>query len=355
MNTDKFNSILQKYMDGKCTDDERIIIERWCDFVVKREQKAIPNPAESKAKIYKEIILANALQGEVSKKQFQLFRAAEAMAAAFIICVLCFAVYNSGASLRTPERTARQGMNAGDSWVGNPESAPQKILLSDGTEVILDAQSGLKNIRFESRRRELRLAGKAFFNVAHNPQRPFYIYTENIVVRVLGTSFTIDAPQGEGETVAVKTGLVAVYHSKPSTGVQDSFITVTPNYQVQYNKSRQRLIPSIVAHPEPLVAPPHEAGEGKGFSKKSSSLSMEFAGTNAVEVFEKLENVYGVKIRCDKEKLASCVVTITLVEEDLYARLHAICVVIGGSYLTAGEEIVIKSKGCKPIQKKGGN
>lgn len=86
------------------------------------------------------------------------------------------------------------------------------ITLSDGTKVTLNAESKiiLPDV-FESDKREVTLEGEAFFDVAHNPDRPFIIQTDEAVVEVLGTSLDIRSyPTDNSVQVVVKEGQVSL-------------------------------------------------------------------------------------------------------------------------------------------------
>jgi len=89
----------------------------------------------------------------------------------------------------------------------------QKTLrLADGTRVRLGVESRLSwPRRFGSGRRDVRLRGAAYFDVAHDARRPFTVYTDDAVTRVLGTRFTVrDYPGSEPARIAVTDGRVAV-------------------------------------------------------------------------------------------------------------------------------------------------
>ena len=59
------------------------------------------------------------------------------------------------------------------------------------------------------------LNGEAFFEVVKNPKKPFLVFTKDIVTKVLGTSFTVKAFDGDKEVkVMVKTGKVNVIQQK---------------------------------------------------------------------------------------------------------------------------------------------
>lgn len=87
----------------------------------------------------------------------------------------------------------------------------QVLRLPDGTVVTLNQQSRLEYPADFDKTREVYLYGEAFFEVQHDPSRPFLVHTGNITTRVLGTSFNIKAYGDENDiAVAVSTGKVQV-------------------------------------------------------------------------------------------------------------------------------------------------
>ena len=87
-----------------------------------------------------------------------------------------------------------------------------RITLSDGSTVTLKEGSRINQKNsFVGGTREITLEGEAFFDIAHNPNRPFIIHTGRIRTTVLGTSFSIKAVPGENSiTVTVVEGKVKV-------------------------------------------------------------------------------------------------------------------------------------------------
>lgn len=66
--------------------------------------------------------------------------------------------------------------------------------LPDGSKVMLNAGSTLTMAQnFNTDAREVTLEGEAFFDVAHNPSKPFIIHTTAMHVKVLGTVFNVKA------------------------------------------------------------------------------------------------------------------------------------------------------------------
>jgi ferric-dicitrate binding protein FerR (iron transport regulator) len=92
------------------------------------------------------------------------------------------------------------------------QGTQSRITLLDGSVVTLKDGSrlNLKN-NFSGNTREITLEGEAFFEIAHNPKKPFIIHTGSVKTTVLGTSFSIKAIPGETSiTVAVTEGKVKV-------------------------------------------------------------------------------------------------------------------------------------------------
>lgn len=87
-----------------------------------------------------------------------------------------------------------------------PRGGEYNLLLSDGTRVWLNARSELTYpVAFGKRQRKVRLKGEAYFEVAKDTVKPFFVETGELQIKVLGTAFNITAYEDE---VAVTTTLV---------------------------------------------------------------------------------------------------------------------------------------------------
>lgn len=77
------------------------------------------------------------------------------------------------------------------------------LTLPDGTEICVNAGSELQYPAvFSKDKRWVKLRGNAYFNVSHDPDRPFTVETELCDIEVLGTSFDIEAYPNSGEFLA---------------------------------------------------------------------------------------------------------------------------------------------------------
>ncbi|MGE4586492.1 MAG: FecR family protein [Mangrovibacterium sp.] len=87
-----------------------------------------------------------------------------------------------------------------------PPGQISELLLADGTRVWMNAGSHISfPAAFQPHQREIRLSGEAFFDVSPDAERPFLVHTPDITIKVLGTSFNVDAYSG---SFHIKTTLV---------------------------------------------------------------------------------------------------------------------------------------------------
>jgi len=179
--------------------------------------------------------------------------------------------------------------------------------------------------------RELFLEGEAWFDIAHNSQRPFFVYAGDIVTKVLGTSFNVKAFDKNAQvTVTVKTGKVSVY----SKNAEHKKVVLTPNQEAIYNRKT-----AVVAS--------HSVSETKVAQLRPQVDEMSFEETPVSDVLTTLAKDYSIDIVFDKETLSGCVLTSTFLDEGFYDRMDIICTAIGATYNVVDARIVISSNGCK--------
>ena len=108
----------------------------------------------------------------------------------------------------TGEIQYKAGQTDADTLIYNtlvvPKAGTYRIVLSDGTKVWVNARSELRfPVRFAGDERRVSIKGEAFFEVAHDADRPFRVEVNGTEVEVLGTQFNVNA-----YTDAVSTTLV---------------------------------------------------------------------------------------------------------------------------------------------------
>ncbi len=73
----------------------------------------------------------------------------------------------------------------------------QDIKLADGSTLHLSGATSL-DVTLDERQRMVALKqGEAYFDVAHEPKRPFVVHAGDSATRVLGTAFDVDVARGE--------------------------------------------------------------------------------------------------------------------------------------------------------------
>lgn len=73
-----------------------------------------------------------------------------------------------------------------------PRGGQYQLILSDGTHVWLNASSSITfPSQFVGNERRVTIKGEAYFEVAKNPDKPFYVSTSRSEIKVLGTHFSV--------------------------------------------------------------------------------------------------------------------------------------------------------------------
>jgi len=104
--------------------------------------------------------------------------------------------------------------------------------LSDGSRVILHAGSRLEvPVNFNNENRELFLEGEAYFEVSHDPDKPFVVNSEEAYTRVLGTKFLVQAWPEESRNVEVivEEGRVALGDKRTISTTAQQEVVITLN------------------------------------------------------------------------------------------------------------------------------
>lgn len=226
--------------------------------------------------------------------------------------------------------------------VANTTQKPMVINLPDRSTIVLYPRSEISYAKaFTGVKREVYLLGEAFFEVSKNPSRPFYVYANGLVTKVLGTSFMVQTNDITRQVkVVVKTGKVSVYAQNrlTDTNQQEDYklggTVLTPNQQVVFSAEDTRMVRSIVKEPTLL-------------EQDVQKQRFVFKRTPMAEVFSTLEKAYSIKIIFDEETMNECYLTASLADEPLFDKLDLICHTINAHYEQLDTYIVIDSKGCK--------
>lgn len=118
-----------------------------------------------------------------------------------------------------------------------PRGSEFMVMLEDSTKVWLNAESQLIYPEsFDEKERRVKIKGEAYFQVAKDATRPFYVESSGITIRVYGTEFNINAYAEEKEVyTTLVSGSISLQHANESK----SELVLTPGHQAIYNKDNK--------------------------------------------------------------------------------------------------------------------
>jgi len=123
----------------------------------------------------------------------------------------------------------------------------QSIVLDDGSRAELNARTAI-TVRLRQAARYVRLeAGEAYFEVARDPARPFFVETEAGTVRVTGTKFNVRAAPPGSLEVTVLAGSVAVSAGPDGALAHEFHLTPGDQIAVEGGLPAQRRLASGAA------------------------------------------------------------------------------------------------------------
>jgi len=340
MTTFKIKKLIKKYREGKCTEEEKIIVDSWYDDLGIETTNVNDNEiTEIVPRVWKKIL--SKIQVEVKAPLNNVFlfnNYFKYSAAACITILICLGLYFS---IFLSENQNKKNLISQILQVNpqitvlNHNSYNQTVFLPDNSMVTLFPQSEIKYDRSQSgHERNVLLVGKAYFKVIRDTSKPFKVITKDITTTVLGTSFTVEAyPARNKSLVTVNTGQVKVSLNS-HRNLNSQSIILKPNQQAIYLSSKNFLQKVLVENPLPI-----------------NSQIMEYEESSVKNVFKALEDLYQIKIIYSENNLKNCSVSVYFKNETLFERLDIICKILGdsASYKVNETVIDIYSNGCKNI------
>jgi len=360
------NSLLTKkivfdYLDGKHSTIQYKMIEEWLKFSGNQElfyQYLDEWESQDPQYIFKSEKGTNLIKEKIaSSKPFKANSFINSkigtfrinyywFAAASVVLILSLIGYShlpKNNSISYEKLVKKTKTVAGDTYEKiNLSQAPLLVSLPDNSTVLLQPKGKISYSpkKYNLTKREVILSGEAFFEVQKNSDVPFVVYSNELITKVLGTSFTIVAlPESTKTEVIVKTGKVAVFMQndvdKMSKINSDNLtgLILEANDKVLINRKEFKIGKSFKVDPNQL-------------SMEIQKLTFDFEEIPASEVLDILEKAYNVQFTYDEEKLSKCQLTAHLSDEPLIEKINLICLAIEATYEKTENNITIKSKGC---------
>lgn len=200
--------------------------------------------------------------------------------------------------------------------------------LADGSKIALHEDSKLEILNFNENIREVRVTGKAYFDIERDETRPFIIHTDNAKVQVLGTSFLVDT-YGSKTEVSVESGVVEL--SKNLAG--------STSVSVKLEKGETGLVTNTNA----------------GIIKKNNSnlnylawktKVIEFDESSMMEVKQVIEDVYGIDLTFENPSFRECKLTAKFNKKKPKDAIEIIARTFGMDFEYSNGKAILKGKGC---------
>jgi len=220
--------------------------------------------------------------------------------------------------------------NAKGSLIYNTINIPRgkvfKLILSDSTVVWLNADTQLKypeKFLNNSETRSVFLDGEAYFEVAHNENKPFLVHTPKVHVNVLGTKFNISSYANEQH---VKTTLVDGSVRVLDAKNQKNMMMLTPQYQASFNSEDNQFVSKKV-----------DTFLYTSWMEKK----IVFQSTPFNELLRKIERAYKVEIENNNTKIRNEIFTGQFDVENIEIIFEALSTTMYFEYEISGNKITI--------------
>ncbi len=222
------------------------------------------------------------------------------IAAVLVLAMLFSALYNEFLVTKPQQKTETIVYQQVKASYGTQS----RVELADGTVVYLNSGSTL---RFPGsfngmKTRNVELSGEGHFKVAKNMEQPFIVDIHKMQIKVLGTTFNVDAyTNNTSFTIALVEGSIEL-QQKTNNGISE-LLEMKPNQVAFYNQAENKLI-----------------------LETADDLSKYTAWTNGKivlsndpvnKVIQKLENWYNVDIELADKRLEKYRFTGTFIDEPL--------------------------------------
>jgi transmembrane sensor len=320
------DELLVKFFAGEATPEEAIAITNWVEQ--SEDNRSVYNELENAWELgrtevkntpSKELAWAN-LQTALKEKNTPTitpFRFNYKLAAS-VLLFLTAGVVAYFYYYKTPEPVQEIASHR-----KRTSKEVENVKLADGTSVTMNRNSTLEWLdNFDTKSREVALIGEAFFDVAHNPEKPFIITADEVKVKVLGTAFNVD--NTDSTTIAeVIRGKVMMYTSEKQIIIEAGKVGI-------YNKETKDLSLADLENENGIAYVTH---------------SLTFEASTLKEVSEQLSEAYGVQFVLTT-KVQDCTITSEYQDKSLTFILSVISESLGITYEIKDNVVYITGDGC---------
>lgn len=298
----KTANLIGKYLAGKENEEERGQLKDWINksdqnqtlFDSLKEEKNIANSIEEFDSIQKDIAWKR-YNERIKTLSLQKLMSRWRIAAVFFFVMGCTGLLAYLANNKV-EPEALESFTT----VSTNNGQSSKILLPDSSLVWINSGTKLSyNTNFAEKRREIRLIGQAFFQIAKNEQVPLTVICKDIEVKVLGTRFDVSSyPEDKSINIVLESGSIELQKSKDHSLIH----TIQPGEKAEFDINKRELSINKV---------------DCNFYTSWKDGILIFKDQPMRNVLEKLERWYNIDIEVKNEKVNQLIFNATIINESI--------------------------------------
>lgn len=321
MQKSDFDQLMERYVTGQVSEQERKKIEAWLDVMKTEDNTDLELSDEDEARIFQKLTSNQTTVDDVvalrPKRKARLDRWMLRIAASLVIVSLVS--YTAWYFSATPENQLEVVSKNG----------VEKIILNDGSLVWMQGES--KVMYYEKQNDGARYAtfeGEALFEVVKDEHHPFIVQCGDVKVKVLGTSFSIKT-NPEHVELTVLTGKVNLSSAANTEGID-----VLPQEKVIYKSNGEF---------EKLSTNKKEIAS----ITVNTDYNMQFTNNRMHDVIKRIESKFNVSVKLSDKNIRNCQITADFTDQSLEKSLQLITEVLDVTYSIKDNTVTITGTGCK--------
>lgn len=323
MSKDSFTEILNKYLEGKASEEEVKEFESFFESFQNSNKSWEDYGLSDKEKIRLEIY--QNMQPNISKpskplrrRLYKTIKIAASVAILISIGYFIFSLMEERGS-KSQSQLITETTRFGEK---------KNIVLSDSTKITLNAGSSISYYEpFHKDKREIVLSGEAFFDVTKDSKRPFTVTSREISTTVLGTSFNIYAYEEEDINVTVTSGKVKVSYMPPDGSSINSAL-LSPGEQAVFD-AKTRVLAKYEVDTKQYI----------GWQQNN----LHFIQDSVSDILIKLERNYNVHFECNDSFLLNKTVTSAYENASVDEILNDLQFILGFEYSYRTNDTIVIS------------
>ena len=336
--SNKYLKLFEKYLSGNCSDDEKALVKNYLNqnpelktlfdeynqiwnFSGNNDLQSSIDVDADWEELNRRINAVESISIELEENKFFISRkfvfALSRIAAVFIVAFGLLFFFNN---IKNNQPSKNVTYTAAD-ILNTP------LVLADGSEVLLNKGAEIEYPEvFASDSRKINFVGNAYFNVAHNADKPFIIDCGELRVEVLGTSFNLcTCPQSDEMVLYLESGKVRFSSINTNDGSVKEQLILTPGQKGSFNKKTGLISRSEI--------------KDRNYLAWKTGLLV-FDKTSLDVVIATIEQTYNLKVDSNKsfEDMSLTARFDNETPESIFESLHTI---FGIQYSISGKNVIL--------------